>query len=173
MKGHIARFSSRAALLKQEQAAELRQMVLPWEADAPGAVRQLLSLIDRNTAASKGWTFIMLSPAQNYAVNVWILDHAKRPRVSSRLWSAMFCHLRMDTGEVVMTRKQMMEESGAASPHVSEALSELAALGALIRHQEGREVRWFMNATIGTCLTGVAREKAQAAAPRLRVVPAA
>ena len=114
----------------------------------------------------------MLSPAQNHVVNVWIQDHAKRPRLSARLWSAMFCHLRMDTGEIAMDRKQMMEAASASSSHVSDALAELVAVGALIRQQEGREVRWFMNPTIGTCLTGVAREKAQRTAPQLRVVPA-
>lgn len=76
----------------------------------------------------------------------------------------------MDTGEIVMDRKQMMEAAEASSSHVSNALSELVKIGALIRHQEGREVRWFMNPNIGTCLTGKAREDAQRSAPTLQVV---
>lgn len=69
-----------------------------------------------------------------------------------------------------MDRKQMMEAASASSPHVSVALSELVGVGALIRHQDGRDVRWFMNPNIGTCLTGVARENAQRNAPKLTVV---
>jgi hypothetical protein len=170
MKGHIAQFKTKAGMLREAQAQQLRELVLPWEREAPAAIRQLLHLIDRHTAASKGWTFVMLSPAQNFAVNAWILDHSKRPRTALRLWAAMFCHLRLDTGEIIMDRKQMMAVSDAASAHVSAILSELVSIGALIRHQEGREVRWFMNPTIGTCLTGKAREDAQLAAPRLQVV---
>jgi hypothetical protein len=170
MKGQITRFRSRAESLKQDQALQLRQLVLPWENESPVAVRQLLSLIDRHTAASKGWTFVMLSPTQHRAVSHWIRRHARRPGVSSDLWSEFFCHLRMDTGEIVMDRKQMMEAAEASSSHVSNALSELVKIGALIRHQEGREVRWFMNPNIGTCLTGKAREDAQRSAPTLQVV---
>jgi CRP-like cAMP-binding protein len=171
MKGHIARFRSRADMLRLDQAAELRQLVLKLEDQAPTAVRQLLSVVDRHTAASKGWTFVMMSPMQNRDVCRWIFQHAKRPHVSIRLWTEFFCHLRMDTGEIVMTRKEMAEAAGTTPDHVSSALSELVGVGALIRHREGREVRWFMNPNVGTCLTGKAREDAQGAAPKLSVVP--
>jgi hypothetical protein len=170
MKGHIARFTSRAESLKLEQALELRQLVIPWEDQAPGAVRQLLSVVDRHTAAAKGWSFIMLGPDQNRLVVRWINQHAKRPRVSGELWAEFFCHMRMDTGEIVMTRKEMAAAASTTPQSVSSALSELVTIGALIRHQEGREVRWFMNPRVGTNLTQLAREKAQAAAPELHVV---
>ena len=169
MKGHIARFRSRAESLKQDQALQLRQLVLPWEEEAPVAVRQLLTLIDRHTATSKGWTFVMISPTQNRDVCRWIRANAKRPNVTAALWEEFFCHLMMDTGEIIMDRKQMMEAAGTTSSNVSTALSELVSVGALIRFQEGREVRWFMNPKVGTCLTGKARENAQQSAPALQV----
>jgi len=161
MAARVFRFASRVELLQREQAAELRQLVLALEPQVPDAARKILAVIDRNTAASKGWSFVMLSPAQNRAVVRWINAHAKRPRVSAALWAEFFCHMRTDTGEVVMSRAQMMEAAEASSSHVSEALSELVNIGAVIRHKEGREVRWFMNSQVATCLTGAAREEAQ------------
>lgn len=170
MAARVVRFASRADMLKREQAAELRQLVLALEAQAPDATRKILAVIDRNTAAQKGWSFVMLSPAQNRSVVRWINAHAKRPRVSAALWAEFFCHMRTDTGEVVMSRADMAEAVGAEPRTISEALTELVSVGALIRHREGREVRWFMNPRVATCLTGAAREDAQRAAPALLTV---
>jgi hypothetical protein len=142
-------------------------LVIPWEDQAPAAVRQLLTVLDRHTIASKGWSFVMLSPDQNRIVVRWISQHAKRPHISAELWAEFFCHMLMDTGEIVMTRKEMAAAVATTPQCVSAALSELAGIGALIRHQEGREVRWYMNPRVGTNLTQLAREKAQATAPRL------
>lgn len=167
MAARILPYATRAQLLARERSAELRQLMLGFEAEAPRLVAQALALIDRNTVADRGWSFVMLSPAQNRLVVRWINAHAKRPRVSAALWAECFCHMRTDTGEVVMTRAEMMEACGASSPNVSDALTELVGIGALIRHKEGRDVRWFMNPKVGTCLTGAAREEAQRAAPPL------
>ena len=167
MAARVHQFASRAQLLRRDEAADLRQMVLGLEAQAPRVVAQLVAVIDRNTAAERGWSFVMLSPMQNRAVLRWINEHAQRPRTSVALWAEFFCHMRTDTGEIVMDRRQMMEAAGASSSHVSDALSELVRIGAIIRHREGREVRWFMNPRIGTCLTGAAREAAQRASPTL------
>lgn len=167
MAARVHQFASRAQMLRREEAAQLRQLVLGLEGQAPRVVSQLVAVIDRNTAAERGWSFVMLSPMQNRAVVRWINDHAKRPRVSAALWAEFFCHMRTDTGEIVMDRKDMMEAAAAASPHISAALSELVRIGAVIRHRDGREVRWFMNPRVGTCLTGMAREAAQRAAPPL------
>lgn len=170
MTARIVRYVSRAQLLKRDRAAEVRQLLLQYEGDAPHLISQVMALIDRHTIAEKGWSFVMLSPAQNRLVVRWINEHAKRPRLSAALWAECFCHMRTDTGEVVMTRAQMMEATGANSPNVSHALSELSSMGALIRHREGREVRWFMNPRVGTHLGGAAREEAQKAAPSLAVI---
>jgi hypothetical protein len=167
MTARLVRYASRAQLLNSDRAAEARQIILQFEAVAPHLVGQVMALIDRHTMAEKGWSFVMLSPAQNRLVVRWINEHAKRPRVSAALWADFFCNMRTDTGEVVMTRAQMMEATNASSSHVSDVLTELSGMGALIRLRQGREVRWFMNPRVGTHLTGVAREEAQRAAPPL------
>lgn len=170
MAAGVVRFASKAQLLKRSQAGEMRQSVLQFEAQAPGVVGQMLALIDRNTAAERGWSFVMLSPVQNRLVVRWIMANSRRPSVAVPLWAECFCHMRTDTGEVVMTRQQMMDATGATTSHVSDVLAELVGMGALIRRQEGRTVRWFMNPTVGTHLAGVARERAQRNAPHLKVM---
>jgi hypothetical protein len=170
MAARIERFASKAQLLKRERARSLRQLALEFEAEAPRAVAQIVATIDRNTATERGWSFVMLSPAQNRSVVRWIMAHSRRQSVTLALWAEFFCHMRTDTGEVVMSRAEMMEAADASSPHVSEALAELVGIGALIRRKEGRDVRWFMNPRVGTCLTGAAREDAQRAAPPLLTV---
>lgn len=170
MAARIVPYASRAALLKRERAAEVRQMILQLEAEAPRLVGQMVALLDRHTLADKGWSFVMLSPAQNRLVVRWINANAKRPRVSAALWAEFFCHMRTDTGEICMSRAEMADAVGVQPRTVSEALAELQKMGAVIRHQEGREVRWFMNPRVGTHLTGVAREEAQRAAPLLELI---
>jgi hypothetical protein len=167
MSARILAYATRVQLLKREEALEVRQMVLSLEDKAPRLVGQFLALLDRNTAADRGWSFVMLSPAQNRLVVRWINANAKRPRVSAALWAEFFCHMRTDTGEIVMTRAEMMEAAGASTSHISDALAELHGMGAVIRQREGRDVRWFMNPRVGTHLTGVARQEAQASAPPL------
>lgn len=167
MAARLSRLVPKAEMLRHDQAAEARQLVLQLEAASPRLVGQMLALIDRRTVAEKGWSFVMLSPAQNRLVVRWINDNAKRPRISAALWAECFCHMRTDTGEVCMTRQEMAEAVQALPQDISTALTELHAMGALIRRKEGRDVRWFMNPRVGTHLTGLAREKAQKAAPPL------
>lgn len=170
MAARIIRFSYLPTAAKRERVAEVRQMLLALEPDAPAAVGEVLALLDRENAASNGWSFVMLGPSQNRTVVLWINEHAKRPRVSAALWAEFFCHLRRDTGEIVMTRTAMAQAVGVAPRTVSEVLSELLGMGALIRCQQGRFVRWFMNPRVGTCLSGAARDEAQRNAPHLSVI---
>lgn len=167
MAASVVRLTSKGHLLRQAQAADMRQALLQFEPQAPALVGQVLALIDRNTAAERGWSFVMLSPSQNRLVVRWIQANSKRPRVAAALWAECFCYMRTDTGEVVMTRQQMMDATSSRPSHVSEVLAELVGLGALIRRQEGRTAQWFMNPTVGTHLGGVAREKSQREAPPL------
>lgn len=165
MPARIVTFASRAQLLARDRAKVLRQLALDFEAQAPEAVARIVATIDRNTVAEKGWTFVMMGPIQNRVVVQWINAHAKRPRISGLLWAEFFCNFRTDTNEITMKRSEMATAVNAEPRTVSECLSEFLRIGALIRHQEGREVRWFLNTKVATCLTGEAREKRQRSDP--------
>ena len=89
----------------------------------------------------------------------------------------LFDNMRRDSGEIMLTRDELAELVGESADHVGGIMGELESIGAISRRREkvpgmrGQGVvRYFMSANIATHLAGVARDKAQAAAPELRVV---
>lgn len=177
MPARLVRLRTKADKLRAEKAEELRQMILAFDGLPKRAAGELLAAIDRSTAADNGWTFVMMSPADNARVVSWLVANSGRPLVAVRLWALCFEHLRRDTGEIVMTREELAEAVGASADHVSAIMGELEGLGAISRQRvkvAGMRgpglVRYFMNPTIATHQTGVARVMAQAEAPKLRSI---
>src|SRR4051812_39922168 len=119
----------------------------------------------------------MLSPEQNAAVMRWLRSNSRFPTMALALWGELFTALRRDTGEIVLTRDELAERVGTSADEVSRIMGELAGIGAIIVRRErvagmrgrGRAV-YLMNPNVATNLTGAARDKAQAAAPELRLV---
>ena len=152
-------------------------MVLDFPGLPERAVGAIIASVDRETAAQNGWTFVMLSPAQNEAVLNWLLDHSSRPHKAVRLWAALFSHLRRDTMEIMLSRDELADLIGERPDNVSRIMGELEGIGAISRRRERivgmrgpGAVRYFMNPNVATHLTGVGRDKAQAAAPPLKIV---
>jgi hypothetical protein len=149
-------------------------MVLDFEGLPDHAARAIIGAIDRETAAENGWTFVMLSPAQNRAVIDWLLEHAERRREAIALWALLFEHLDRHTGMILLTRDEIAEQVGTHPDIVSAIMSDLEGIGAIVRRRErvaGMRgpgmVRYFMNSNVGTHLVGHVREEAQAKAPPL------
>jgi predicted transcriptional regulator len=177
MAAQIARLRTKADRLRSDTAAVLRQLVLTFDGLPERARGEIVAAIDRETASEGRWTFVMLSPEQNAAVVRWLRQHSQRPVLALALWSELFTALRRDTGEIMLTRDELAERVGASPGEVSRVMHELASIGAIIIRREkvagmrgpGRAV-YIMNPTVATNLTGGARDKAQAAAPRLQLV---
>jgi hypothetical protein len=170
MAAHIVRLSTRRQRLRTEQAAQLRQLVIEFEGLDGEAAGRIVAAIDRETAAQREWPFVMISPAQNDFVVEQLRERSARPRMAPALWAKLFLHLRLDTGEIVATRAELAEEVKVHPNHVSEVMRELERMQAIICRREGRRVRYFMNPLVGTGMTGVVRDKAQAEAPKLRLL---
>ena len=161
MAATIAKFRSRKELLDDARGDELRQMILDFP-DIPEDVRSHVAMaVDQRTASSKGWTFIMLSPQQNAAIVRWLNSNSKRPREAVELWALCFTAMRMDTGEICMSRDEMAERVGTKPRHISTIMSELAGIEAIMRKRDGRNVRYFMNANVATHTTGKRRDRQQ------------
>lgn len=173
MAASITTLRPKRARLQQAKGAELRQLVLGYPGLEPEVVTRIVAVIDQHTAADRGWSFVMLSPMQNAAVVNAIMEGSARPKLTAKLWALLFTRMRIDTGEIAATRAELADALKTHPKHVSSSLSELEAMGAVIRHQEGRTVQWFMNPRVGTHLSGKAREDAQAAAPQLKLVETA
>jgi hypothetical protein len=174
MPATLHRLRTKRQRLRREQAAALRQMILEFEGLPDHAARAIIGAIDRETAAENGWTFVMLSPAQNRAVIDWLLEHAERRREAIALWALLFEHLDRHTGMILLTRDELAEQVGAHPDNVTRIMADLESIGAISRRRErvaGMRgpgmVRYFMNPNVGTHLVGHVREEAQAKAPPL------
>jgi CRP-like cAMP-binding protein len=173
----IVRLRTKADRLRAETAGQLRQLVIEYPGLPERARGEIVATIDRETASETGWTFLMLSPEQNAAVARWLAKNSSRPKVAMLLWQELFTALRWDTGEIMLTREELAERVGVHPDNVSRVMRELASIGAIIVHREkvagtrgpGRAI-YFMNPNVGTHLVGAARDKAQAEAPKLRLV---
>ena len=161
MAAAITRFRSRRELIDDEKGDELRQLIIDFP-DLPDEVRNhVVAAVDQRTVSSRGWTFIMLSPAQNAAVVEWISGNSKRPQIAVRLWALCFTAMRMDTGEICMSRAEMADRLSIAPRHVSSIMSELVSINAIGRERDGRRVRYFMNPNVATHTTGKRRDRQQ------------
>lgn len=173
--GKIVELATRPDRLRKAQEEELREALLPFEDRVPGGVfRQMMQVIDRSTSARNKWTFVMLSPEQNLTVVNYLASNSKRPIMAMKAWATCFQYLRIDTGEIMLTREQLAEQLGTDADNVSRCMSELVALGAITRRREKEGglkgpglVRYFMNPRVATHLGGGERDKAQDEAPPL------
>jgi hypothetical protein len=169
MAAEIDRLRTGRQRLRAERAAELRQLVIDFEGLDGEAARRIVAAIDRETAAEKGMTFVILSAEQNAQVVDAIHAAATRPALTARLWAKLFTRLNAQTNEIVCSRADLAAELNAPPRHVSTALHELAKLNALTFTTDGRHTRWFMNPRVASHLPGAAREAAQAGSPELNL----
>ena len=178
MPATLHRLRTKRQRLRKEQAQALRQMILEFEGVPDHATKAIIATIDRETAAENGWTFVMLSPAQNRAVIDWLLEHAERRREAIALWALLFEHLDRHTGMILLTRDELAEQVGTHPNTISAIMSDLEGIGAIVRRRErvaGMRgpgmVRYFMNPNVGTHLLGQVRDEAQAQASPLKLDP--
>ena len=174
MPATVHRFRSKRTGIKSQQGREMRQMLLDFAEDhtlPDDAVGRIVAAVDGETASERGWTFVMIGPRENQAVVHWLRNNSRRPQAAMGLWATLFTALRYDTGEIMLTRDELAEDVGIAPGNVSRIMTELEEIGAVSRRRVGRAVRYYMNPTIGTHLTGKAREGAQASAQVINLDP--
>jgi len=172
MAAKIKRFQPKDKLVKQEQLEQLqsalelfpdlnekRVSALLWEA------KKQANLQEPNT-----WTFIMIKPEQNRFVVDYLEKKSNRPLKALRLWALLFEYVHKDTGQIMLTRQEMAEQLEIKHNSITNIMSELESINAIIKKKEGRGVTYYMNPTIGTHLSQEDREKAQVKAPPLTVI---
>ena len=170
MAASLHRLQTKRARLAQEEATQLRQHILAFDDfELPEeATNAIVLAIDRATAAHNGWTFVMLSPAQNLAVLRWITAHSKRQSVAVNTWGEILNALRNDTGEVMLSREELATKCEASPNAITDVLAELEGIGAITRSRRamagirGRgRVVIHVNPLVATKLAGAARDRAQ------------
>jgi hypothetical protein len=131
---------------------------------------RFVEAVERELSARSGWRFVMVEPNLNSEVVDWLTYNSQRPLVAVRLWIKLFQHLPPDSNGVQTTREELARAVGCDPAHVSAIMGELESIGAVYKRREGRGVRYFVHPSLGTHLTGAVRDKAQAEAPKLRLV---
>lgn len=179
MTARIVELQTRPKRLRAEQAEQLKQAYLPFEDEFPERLtRELHYHLNRLKPSKKPkWTFVMLSPEQNAAVVNWLVKNSGRPMVAVRVWAHCFEHLDYDTGEIRRHRDEIAKNVGVDPKHVSEIMTELVKMGAIIRRRERiagmrgpGPVHYFMNPRVATHLPKGVREAAQVEAPLLTIM---
>jgi CRP-like cAMP-binding protein len=139
---------------------------------------QVIASLDKREPSRSDWTFLMVSPAQNKAVILWLKANSRQPLNAMQLWAELLDNMRRDTGEVAMTREELAEAVGMSAAEVSRTMTELETAGAISRKRQKVDgmrgpgtTHYFVNPMIATNLTGQARDKAQAAFPKPYLVP--
>lgn len=133
---------------KHQQDAEVLERLAKRAGLPPDIAAQLA--MNLAPAAKTEWTFAMISPQQNAAVVSWLEANSKRPMKAMRLWAHLFEVMRSDTGEILRSREELAEKIGMTPRHLSETMTELASINAILRKKDGRAVRYFMNPNIAT-----------------------
>lgn len=105
-----------------------------------------------------------LDAAQNEFVVDRLAARSTRPRTATRVWAELFLHLRLDTGEVLVSRRDLADAVGTHPNNISAVTAELERMRAIVRRRDGRHVRYFMNPLVGTGTGGAAGDEARAGA---------
>jgi len=154
---NITRLQTKKERLREDQGALLKQALLPFAEVDPAmrdAVGRLYVQINRITTPDQGTTepFVMIRPAQNRAVTLWLMENSQRPMKAVSVWTLLFDHLMPYTGQVMLTREEIAEQVGIPVNHISQIMNELVSFGAIFSERErvaGMRgpglVRYYMN----------------------------
>jgi len=154
---NVTRLKPRKDRLREDQAEQVRQALLPFF-DNPDfdhdALGRVIVTVNRLTSPEPGTTepFVMIRPAQNRAVTLWLMKNSKRPMKAVDVWTLLFDHLFPHTGQVMLTREEIAEAVGIRVNEVTAIMNELVGFGAIFTEREkvaGMRgpglVRYFMN----------------------------
>jgi CRP-like cAMP-binding protein len=167
----VVRLRTRRERASETGIGRLREAVL--EADdgsSPEIVSRVVTLLERELSSHRGWRFVMIEADLNAEVVEHLTLKSDRPLIACRLWARLFAFLAPDSNEVMADRAELARAVGCALSDVSRIMGELETIGAIYKRREGRGVRYFVHPSLGTHLTGAVRDKAQAEAPKLRLV---
>lgn len=154
---NITRLKTHRDCLHEKQAELLRQALLPFF-DNPDfdhdALGRVMVTVQRLTIPAPGTTepFIMIRPAQNRAVTLWLMENSKRPMKAVDVWTLLFDHLFPHTGQIMLTREEIAEQVGIRVNEVTTIMNELVKFGAIFSKREKVAgvrgpglVRYYMN----------------------------
>jgi len=174
MSAQIKRFKPKDKLVKQQDLLKLQSALelfpelnekkvasLVWEAKKQAHLHE---------ETKEGKPFIMMFSEQNTLVVRWLTTNSKRPLKAVELWSVLFEYVNYETGQIMLSRQELANNLNISSRHITNIMSELESIKAIIKEKEGRGVTYYLNPNVGTHLPQPHRKLAQAQAPTLTVI---
>lgn len=153
MAAKIKRFQPKDKQAKQQDLFELQAMLDRFpelEKDVPSLIWKIKR--KNNLQEPNTWTFIMISPEQNFSVVNWLEAKSKRPLKALKLWALLFDNVHRETGQIMLTRQEIASKITIHSNDVSSIMTELESIKAIIKKKEGRGVTYYMNPNVATHL---------------------
>ena len=113
--------------------------------------------------------FVMVTCDQMRHVTKEILK-CRNVATTLTVWNLALSHLRQDTGEIMVTRKQLAEEADTHAQNVSTAMTDLENIGAILKERRGRNVVYKVNPHVAWNGGEGARLAAAKTAPKLYAI---
>jgi len=116
------------------------------------------------------WTFIMISPEQNFSVVKWLNENSKRRNEAVLLWALLFDNVHRETGQIMLTRQEIANELKIQSANVTRIMTELESINAILKKKEGRSVIYYMNPNVANHYPQEIRNQKQKNTPKLKLL---
>lgn len=167
----IKRLRTKKQRLDAQKSSQIRQLVLALDLP-PDPENRILAALDAATERrERSWEFVMVNVENHHKIISYLFENAQRPKISVKLWSLLFTVTNHSTGRVIATQAEMAEALGVRVQEISQAMSELVKLNAVIKERHGRQVSYTINPNVATSLAGPQRAIAQQQAGQLRLEP--
>jgi len=172
MSAHIKRLQPKDKQTKQQDLFELQAVLDRFPELQEKDISSLVWKIKRQNKLNdpNTWTFIMISPEQNLAVVNWLEENSKRPLKALKLWALLFDNVHRETGQIMLSRLEIANILKITPSHVTNIMSELERIGAILKKKDGREIIFYMNPNVANHYPQEIREQKQKEAPKLKLL---
>ena len=79
---------------------------------------------------------LKMSPKNNHAVGVYLLENSKYPLVAVRVLATCYAYLHIDTGEILLSLDEIADRLEQKPSTISAIMSEMEECGAIIRQYQ-------------------------------------
>jgi len=172
MAAHIKRLHPKEKQAKQQDLLELQAVLERFPELNEKDVSSLVWKIKKENKlnAPNTWTFIMISPEQNFSVVKWLNENSKRRNEAVLLWALLFDNVHRETGQIMLTRLEIANKLKIQSANVTRIMTELESINAIIKKKDGRGVIYYMNPNVANHYPQEIREKFQKETPKLKII---
>lgn len=172
MAAHIKYLQPKEKQAKQQDLLELQLVLERFPELNEKDISSLVWKIKRENKLNNPntWTFIMISPEQNFAVVKWLNKNSKRRNEAVLLWALLFDNVHRETGQIMLTRQEIANKLKIQSANVTRIMTELESINAILKKKDGRNIIYYMNPNVANHYPQEIRENTQKETPKLSII---